>query len=616
MKKITILLLTTLCFIPLAHAQFVEKTSTIAPGVPNVTVGLVSYADVDNDNDLDFLIAGEGAFQLWLNGTSGTSGTYQPSSLIPGLPSVYMRGDVSWADYDRDGDLDLLLCANGNTQIHQNGTTGTVGTFTDVTSTVAPGVPNLYIGTVTWADVDNDGDQDFMVVGDPTFIGNGIRVAMIWQNGTTGTSGTFTDQSATLIPGILATASPSIKFGDFDQDGDLDLFYQGTNDAGNGVTQLWRNGGIGTTGVFTNVTSTVAPGLSQNRNGSADWIDVNSDGYLDIVFSGYPSNLKIWLNTGLGTFTDQTATIGTSIQVYNDGDFHFGDADNDGDLDFLLEDPYAFLQLWSNSGSPLALTDVTGSKLSGTTAIGSGRISWADMDNDHDLDFIATGRVDGPPYPPTSLIWENGTTTANTAPGLPSDLQVLGGANDGDVILKWTAATDNNTPSKALGYNVRIGTAPGLSDVVAPNSDLATGYNRVVNKGNVLSGTQFLLSNLAAGTTYYWSVQAIDNSYEGGAFTTEQSFTVKSVQHITTSGNLTATYGDADVDPGATSDNNTIAIAYTSSNTTVATIRYNYNHRYAGRRCNLYACFKYLYVHRRKSRRYDYLSCTELCELY
>jgi len=76
-----------------------------------------------------------------------------------------------------------------------------------------------------------------------------------------------------------------------------------------------------------------------------------------------------------------------------------------------------------------------------------------------------------------------------------------------------------------LTYNVRVGTAPGLGDVVNPMS-LADGYRLVARRGNAWWNTNFVVTALQPGRAYYWSVQAVDNSFAGGPFSAEAGFTI------------------------------------------------------------------------------------------
>jgi hypothetical protein len=570
-----------------ALTLFKDKTSTVASGITPTNEGNLKWADIDNDNDLDFIITGTTSSgtlaQLWRNGSNGASGAFtdQTSTLIPGLPGYGLNSTANWGDYDKDGDLDLLIegFANGGSscQIWRNGTTGATGAFTDQTSTIAPSIIGAYNGVADWLDYDNDGDLDIFVNGYSS--NSGTEFYQFLQNGTTGTSGTFSDQTSTIAPGLINLSISATAWGDYYNDGDLDLLINGMNSGGSAFTQIWKNGTSGTTGIFTNVTSSIASGLPGCRSGSVNWMDYDNDGDLDLYVSGYPAISQIWRNgtTGTsGTFSNQTSVIapGFSAATAGIGTRNFwGDYDNDGDLDLLISSwgpTVATTQIWRNgtTGASGTFTDQTNAAY-GVTQIYQGSGSWADYDLDHDLDFIINGINLGGTR--SIQVWENGTNTANTAPSTPGSLSVSAGTSSGSVILKWTAASDNNTPKAALSYNVRVGTASGLNDIVSAYN-LPAGFNRFAAMGNAQLDTMFALTGLTVGNTYYWSVQAIDNNYEGSAFSTENSFTVKTPQQITFGALSNATIGDVDFSPGATSTNAGIAITYTSSNTAVVTI--------------------------------------------
>ncbi len=91
--------------------------------------------------------------------------------------------------------------------------------------------------------------------------------------------------------------------------------------------------------------------------------------------------------------------------------------------------------------------------------------------------------------------------------------------------LNWSAATDDHTPSTGLNYNIRVGSSSGGVDIVSPEADPVTGRRLVVDIGNAQERLFSLLTNLTGGT-YYWSVQAIDTAFAGGAFATEATFVI------------------------------------------------------------------------------------------
>jgi len=113
----------------------------------------------------------------------------------------------------------------------------------------------------------------------------------------------------------------------------------------------------------------------------------------------------------------------------------------------------------------------------------------------------------------------------DTAPSAPASLTAAP-ASGSNVTLGWNAASDTQQSGGAgLSYNVRVGTTPGASNVVAPLA-LASGTRLVPKDRNAGERTSYTLTGLTPGATYYWSVQAIDSSFIGSGFATEGSFTM------------------------------------------------------------------------------------------
>jgi hypothetical protein len=112
----------------------------------------------------------------------------------------------------------------------------------------------------------------------------------------------------------------------------------------------------------------------------------------------------------------------------------------------------------------------------------------------------------------------------DTAPSAPANL-TASPTSGSEVTLSWNTASDAEQPGGAgLSYNVRVGTTPGTSNVVAPMA-LANGTRLVPKDGNAGERTSYTLTGLTGGT-YYWSVQAIDSGFVGSPFATEGTFTV------------------------------------------------------------------------------------------
>jgi hypothetical protein len=158
---------------------------------------------------------------------------------------------------------------------------------------------------------------------------------------------------------------------------------------------------------------------------------------------------------------------------------------------------------------------------------------WGDFDDDGKLDLLMSVSLVN--YPGNAYrLYRNNTLVSNTPPTAPSGLTYELSQNGTNVTLRWMGASDAQTPEGGLTYNVRVGTTPGGCDVISPMADAITGKRRIPALGNAQMRHFTLLRNLEFGRTYYWSVQAVDTAFAGGAWASEASFTTR----IPTSGDL------------------------------------------------------------------------------
>ncbi len=146
-------------------------------------------------------------------------------------------------------------------------------------------------------------------------------------------------------------------------------------------------------------------------------------------------------------------------------------------------------------------------------------LAWADCDTDGDVDLAISGV--GFDLGFVTQLKRNDITTPNTSPSAPSSLTAsLTGST---ATFSWLAASDPRTPVAGLTYNLMVGTTPGGSNILGPQANTANGFRLLPAPGNTQSGLNHKLKNLPNGI-YYWSVQAVDTSFQGGPFAANSVF--------------------------------------------------------------------------------------------
>lgn len=381
--------------------------------LPAVAYSSVICGDLNLDGSADVFLTGantafDGICQVWQNRSNGVF--TNASAALPGMPTNAVSSSaVAQGDFDNDGRPDLLITGfagvNGNnspvylSQVWRN--LGN-GSFTNVQA----GLPGVDTGAVALGDFDNDGNQDMLLTG---YSSSGA-VAQIWRN--LG-NGTFTNINA----GLSGVIYGSVALGDYDNDGNLDILLAGTtNGFGTGIiSQLWRNLGNGT---FTNI-SVGWPGVTQ---GAVAWGDFDQDGRLDILLSGFTQTgavCQVWRNLGNATFTNMNAGLPGVYQ----SSVALADYDNDGKLDILLAgvniQTNLISQIWRNTGN-WVFTNLT----AGLPGVHFGSVAWADFDNDGRLDVLVSGLDTN--SSPILQVYHNNTPLTNSPALRITSLKCLG----------------------------------------------------------------------------------------------------------------------------------------------------------------------------------------------
>ncbi|MFH0992668.1 MAG: LamG-like jellyroll fold domain-containing protein, partial [bacterium] len=318
-----------------SHFTDVAVSMGIAGPYNRAAFGAV-WADFDNDGDLDLLIT-DGGLRLFRNDiTSFTDISAQ--SGVSTIDAGVALWQVTAGDYDKDGDLDVAF-AGANALalpvriLRNNGS----AVFTEVAgSTIAPSIPNLESWNPAWVDVDNDGDLDLWM---PTIRTPNYGCALLLNQGG---QLVLSDSNAT---GLKARSAITSSWGDFDNDGDMDLFlipWTGDND---GVAKLFRNNGNGT---FTDIAGSVGLASAFSSSRGTYWGDYDNDGDLDLVIGAQSNGIQQLYRNDNGTFVEVGSETGAGfIGAYRSA--VFVDYDTDGVLDLYFNEGVSY------SGSPSKL---------------------------------------------------------------------------------------------------------------------------------------------------------------------------------------------------------------------------------------------------------------------
>ena len=360
-----------------------------------------AWFDYDRDGDPDLYMTNRvGRNHLWRNDGNGVF--VDVAAAVGAADASHDGAGVAVADYDNDGDLDIYLANGDDDVLLKNRLTETgTATFVDVTAAAFPGITTPQRGTSgSWADYDKDGYLDLYVTNHKEINGSGTGTQdRLFHNNR---DSTFTEVSYLLGLENLGGYGFIAGWTDYDNDSDLDIFLINDCPYGPVGTKLFRNDG-GTDPLawkFTEVSGSV--GVADCRNGMGIAVgDYDRDGWLDYFYTN--SGSPLLLHNDGGTFTDVTAAAGlddgvvpeTGKERHTWGTIFF-DYDLDGFLDLCLAagtlnrsadaDPQPNL-LYHNDGNGVSFTDVSAS--SGIDDTGRGRtIVMGDYDNDGDPDLF------------------------------------------------------------------------------------------------------------------------------------------------------------------------------------------------------------------------------------
>jgi hypothetical protein len=295
-------------FLADGRGGYVDRTAT--SGLKGIVGGLNTvHADYDNDGDVDVLVlrgawlGEEGNYPNSLLRNRG-DGTFEDVTFASGLASFHPTQAGAWADFDLDGDVDLFIgnernSADGPSHRSELYRNEGNGTFTEISAAVGIDL-DAFVKGVTWGDVNNDGLPDLYV---SVFQGeNRLYV----NHGRDGSRGWRFEERAAAAGVTQPIASFPTWFWDFDNDGWEDLLVL-SYDLSAPLHESVAAEFLGLP-------------LTATRDGRT--VPIESS--------------RLYRNRGDGTFEDVTRRVGLDGRAIYAMGSNYGDLDNDGWLDFYV----------------------------------------------------------------------------------------------------------------------------------------------------------------------------------------------------------------------------------------------------------------------------------------
>ena len=262
-------------------------------------------------------------------------GRFQEIAADVGIYDVDLAGGGIIEDFDNDGLLDIITSTwdpAGNLKYYRNDGDGRFSERSGSAELSA----QLGGLNIAQADYDNDGWTDVLVMRGGWLLSRGqMRMSLLRNDG----DGSFMDVTQEAELALPAYPSQSAAWADYDNDGDLDLFYCSesmpeSQEVGAAIifpSRLFQNDGDGT---FTDVSNTAGVANMRYCKGSA-WGDYDNDGDPDLYVSNYAGENRLYRNDGNGSLTDVAPELSLTEPLESFSTW-FWDYDNDGWLDLFV----------------------------------------------------------------------------------------------------------------------------------------------------------------------------------------------------------------------------------------------------------------------------------------
>lgn len=499
-NKAFLILLLSISIQPLTAQQLFSPS---ALSTEDLILGDLEWGDFDKDGDQDLLamgVDGNNTQQVILY--ENNAGVF--TAVNTSFQGV-QNGTCSFIDFDNDNDLDIFISGASGATFVTRTYENVNGTFQEVNL----GLADASFTTTKWIDTDRDGDQDLFLTG--------------WNANFVGTTTLYINHLDTFIADTNVNF-PTVNFGaldatDLDKDGNIDLVLAGSDASYAGYVQLFEYNSDSATfiadthQILENLTSVWVRFFDFDQDGDDDLFTLGSD-------TNYVERLIVYQNNN-GTLQPIQSIVTLGFGFTKDP-FEIGDFNNDGAPDLLLagyNDNYDYLmQYFIHQQDTLYSVPNTGLPLFG----GNSSFALYDVDNDLDLDFAFAGYDDATIDPVRIQLFVNDSAASNTPPTVPTVINTT--VTTQEVALAWSKATDAQTAQNGLTYNLRLHNTSTNQYINSPNS-LPNGTRMVTKRGNMLQDTAVAYQQLEPGI-YHWQIQSIDNSFVASNFSPVESFII------------------------------------------------------------------------------------------
>jgi Ca2+-binding RTX toxin-like protein len=400
------------------------------------------WGDYDNDGDLDLLLSGydsdldgnrDYAVRIYQNNSdNGTvqfsldlafkdeNGSATDSISLAGNTDLSKMPALVWDDFDNDGDLDIVV--GGQVEERNNQATLYLNSIAEDGSRVytpaALSLPSIIDGSISSVDYDNDGDQDLLITGHD---GN-APITKLYRN-----EGRDKDGQVTFIEDpnaqFIGLTESDAAWGDFDNDGDLDVLLSGVNETNEMVSVLYRNDNNGNFAIQFAARSDghlytlTSPGLSwdaaeaeavqqgghlvtvSDAKENQFLVDtfLHSDNHRNMYWLGFNDvaveGQFVWSSGEQSSYEHWHRTNGVATEPNNAGgiehyaifNWHYGVGwtDEKG--------------TWNDGSAGARYPGLVEIENSPFGAVSDPSIAWGDYNNDGNLDILLTGQRDAQP---------------------------------------------------------------------------------------------------------------------------------------------------------------------------------------------------------------------------